>query len=179
MKIQLYGSYLDNKTDFKLEDMTDEEFYQFLKYHPDPELLGNVLYDKLKSGVKKIKEKIKKAFDKAKQRSESIPALTKLTQPIEVKTTNIPAPVPTVPELKFFLDQLKMKTPARSAAPQLAPIITKPAEMRAPSIVKPDSSVVKTDNGTIYEPVLDQVEPEKNKIPGWVWIGLATIPFII
>ncbi len=170
MKIMLYG----NESTFRLEDMTDEEFYQFMDNHPNPELMGNVLYDKIKQGVKKIKEKIKKAVDTAKKRHSELPTWAKIVTPLSETVSNIPVPVPTIPEIQTFQQQLRM-TPSRAPAPVLKQVITKPAEMTAPKITLPSQKTDTPIEEAVYVPDIE----EKKEIPGWVWLGLATIPFLL
>ena len=155
---------------YKLEDMTDDEFFHFLQNHPDPELMGGILLDKIRAGEKKIKEKVQKALKKIAGKKE-IPAWAKvvtgspITKPLIA--TKTPPTIPIAPNNA-------MKVIGQQEQQIIQNV--KPIQKKLVQIDKPSESTIK-----IVEPVIDSLESleEKKSIPGWIWIGLATLPFLL
>lgn len=163
--------FLGNESSiYKLEDMTDDEFFHFLQNHPDPELMGGILLDKIRSGAKKIKEKVQKALKKLAGKKE-IPAWAK------VVTGTVSAMPATVTKVLPIISPVADKAfKAMEERQQQVIQNIKPVQKKLVQIDKPSESSIK-----IVEPVIDSSESleEKKSIPGWVWIGLATLPFLL
>jgi len=156
---------------YRLEDMTDDEFFYFLENHPNPELMGGILLDKIRSGAKKIKEKVQKALKKIAGKKE-IPAWAK------VVTGTVSAMPATVTKVLPIISPVADKAfKAMEERQQQVIQNVKPVQKKIVQIDKPADLPMQ-----IVEPKpedLIKVQEEKKGLPGWLWVGLATLPFLL
>ena len=81
MKVDLMGNCSLNGTHsgaYSMFGMTDDELFEYVDNHPDPELMGGKLADAFKRGRKKIKAKVQKVVKKAAAKYKKLPKWAKV-----------------------------------------------------------------------------------------------------